>query len=195
MTWVGVFDGRASPSHVIPSLAEQGEESSVPPESRFASNQKPPIHEDGGLRGTTSFHPVWGALHGPEPQGQRCIGRPRAVLLALSVVEGRSSASDRATFGGSRCGGSQPQAAPSLISGPGLLFPVQGLMRLCLNSNRTRKPRQEGQWSVVSEKNGIHRPLTTGFMGCARPPVCPHPTPPPRSHQAGRESVEPLPMD
>ena len=38
----------------------------MPPESRFASNQKPPIHEDGGLRGTTSFHPASG-----------CSSRPR----------------------------------------------------------------------------------------------------------------------
>ena len=173
----------------------QADESPRRGRSCTASNQKPPIHEDGGLRGTTSFHPAWGALHGPEPRGPRCIGRPRAVLLALSLVEGRSSASDRATFGGSRCGGSQPQAAPSLISGPGLLFPVLGLMRLCLNSSRTRKAKQGGQWSVVRKNNGTYRPTTTGFMGCARPPACPRPTPPPRLRPAGRESVEPLPTD
>src|SRR3990172_49884 len=123
-----------------------------------AQIKSPPSTRTEGSAVPPRFTPLRGALHGLNPRGPRCIGRPRAVLLALSVVEGRSSASDRATFGGSRCGGSQPQAAPSLISGSGLLFPVQGLMRLSLNSNRTRKPKQEGQWPVVSCHSSLPSP-------------------------------------
>src|SRR3990170_6155593 len=121
-----------------------------PRNPRGAADPAPPKPKAPHPRGRRAprYHlvsPRFGVLFtAPQLRGPRCIGRPRAVLLALSVVEGRSSASDRATFGGSRCGGSQPQAAPSLISGPGLLFPVEDTMRLCLNSNPTRKPKQPG---------------------------------------------------
>src|SRR3990172_2516229 len=90
--------------------------------------------------------PLIGALSAAPPSSP--FGDHEA--LAVSGVpapfylspQGGSSASDRATFGGSRCGGSQPQGAPSLNSGPGLLFPVLDRIWLCRHCSDGKKETQ-----------------------------------------------------
>ncbi len=148
--------------------------------------ESPPSTRTEGIRGTTSFHPDRVRSLVPQTRDVRCNGLSRAGLilpgrLALQSKGWHGSMRTRSFFGvqtgrrsaGWRCGGSQPAATPSLVSGPSPTPPSQGSGVGCPSivepDSHQGKLRRRGSW---------HGPKVVSTA----PPPSPSPRPA-RSHE------------